>query len=307
MKFYLGVTDTRWYDYLSTRSPEDVNFWQPGENSVFRVLPPWGPFLFKLKHPKNAIGGVGFFASHTRLPLSVAWETFGTRNGCDSFQALREMILRYRKNPGDPNPSIGCIVLTNPVFFRPSDWIPTPENWGKSIVQGKSYTDEEPVGRALWEQVQLLLTKYMTQQPATAVVAPESTAFSTLLTRVRLGQGAFRVMVTDAYTRRCSISGEKTLPVLEAAHIRPFAQQGPHALKNGILLRSDIHKLFDTGYVTITPELKVEVSSRIRQEFENGREYYQYHGRELAFLPPRAEDRPSPEFIDWHNVNIYKG
>jgi putative restriction endonuclease len=307
MKFYLGVTDTNWYEYLSTRRPEDVNFWQPGENSVFRVLPPWGPFLFKLKHPQNAIGGVGFFASHTRLPLSVAWETFGTRNGCDSFQTLREMIRRYRKNPDDPNPSIGCIVLTSPVFFRQSDWIRIPENWSKSIVQGKSYTDEEPVGRALWEQVQVLLTKYMTAQPATAAAGEEPAAFSTLLTRVRLGQGAFRVMVTDAYTRRCSISGEKTLPVLEAAHIRPYAQQGPHALSNGILLRSDIHKLFDTGYVTITPELKVEVSSRIRQEFENGREYYQYHGKELVFLPSRAEDRPGPEFIDWHNSNIYKG
>lgn len=47
-----------------------------------------------------------------------------------------------------------------------------------------------------------------------------------ILIRHRLGQGAFRVLVTDAYQRRCAISGEKTLPVLEAAHIRPYSQHG---------------------------------------------------------------------------------
>lgn len=311
MKFYLGVTDMSWYRYLSTQRPEDVNFWQPGENSVFKVLPPWGPFLFKLKRPENAIGGVGFFSSHTRLPLSMAWETFGTRNGCESLEGFRRLIQRYRREPDNPNPSIGCIVLTGPVFFEPSDWIETPENWSNSIVQGKSYSDEEPVGRALWQQVQQLLGKYMSTQPAqdtpVQTFGESEPQYSTLLTKVRLGQGAFRVLVTDAYTRRCSISGEKTLPVLEAAHIRPFASQGPHRLSNGILLRSDIHKLFDSGYVTITPSLKVEVSARIRQEFENGREYYRYHGKDLGFLPPRPEDQPDPAFIDWHNSNIYRG
>jgi putative restriction endonuclease len=72
---------------------------------------------------------------------------------------------------------------------------------------------------------------------------------------------------------------------LEAAHIRPFAMAGPHTLSNDILLRSDIHKLFDTGYITITPELKVEVSNRIKEEFENGREYHQYHGKDFLYLP----------------------
>ena len=50
----------------------------------------------------------------------------------------------------------------------------------------------------------------------------------------RLGQGAFRVVVTEAYHRRCAISGEKTLPVLEAAHIKPYTQEGPHEISNGL-------------------------------------------------------------------------
>jgi putative restriction endonuclease len=79
MKFYLGVTDNNWFRYLSQINPEDINFWQPGGTVNFKVLTPGAPFLFKLKSPLNAIGGVGFFSSHTFLPISVAWETFGNR------------------------------------------------------------------------------------------------------------------------------------------------------------------------------------------------------------------------------------
>jgi putative restriction endonuclease len=95
-----------------------------------------------------------------------------------------------------------------------------------------------------------------------------------LTTRPRLGQGGFRVMVMDEYSRRCAITGEKTLPVLEAAHIKPYAENGPHQVSNGILMRSDLHTLFDNGYMTLTKEFNIEVSRRIREEFSNGREYY---------------------------------
>ena len=126
------------------------------------------------------------------------------------------------------------------------------------------------------------------------------------LTRGRLGQGGFRVLVTDAYQRRCAITGEKTLPVLEAAHIRPYAEAGPHRIDNGILLRSDLHKLFDLGYVTVTPELRVEVSSRLKEEWENGREYYAYHGKELRVQPGDVAARPSRDFLGWHNQARFK-
>jgi putative restriction endonuclease len=77
------------------------------------------------------------------------------------------------------------------------------------------------------------------------------------------------------------VTGEKTLPVLEAAHIKPYAIEGPHQVNNGILLRSDRHKLFDVGYVTVTPEHTLEVSPRLREEWHNGQEYNAHHGRRL--------------------------
>lgn len=86
-----------------------------------------------------------------------------------------------------------------------------------------------------------------------------------------------------------------------------MASQSPvKKYKNFKIWQPAAHKLFDSGYMTITPALKVEVSKRIREEFENGREYYQYHGRSLAYLPTRSSDVPQEQYIQWHNENVYK-
>jgi putative restriction endonuclease len=112
-------------------------------------------------------------------------------------------------------------------------------------------------------------------------------------------------LVTEAYERRCAVTGERTLPVLEAAHIKPYADSGPHLISNGLLLRSDFHILFDDGYVTVTEDLRLEVSKRIREEFENGREYYRYRGKPLTVLPASIGERPSKDFIRWHNERVF--
>ncbi len=313
MKFYLGVTDNNWYRFLSEQNREDINFWQPGGSSVFKVIEPGAPFLFKLKSPVNAIGGVGFFSSHTFLPLSLAWEFFGPGNGCSSLNELQRMILPLRKDKTNLNPTIGCIVLTNPIFFKKEDRIAVPEDWSNSIVRGKSYSTETLAGKALWDKVDALLQRYLyalpSQESNQLVLEEAGSAMygKSILAKVRLGQGAFRVLVTDAYSRKCSISGEKTLPVLEAAHIKPFAAAGPHFISNALLLRSDLHKLFDGGYITVTKDLKVEVSKRIKEEFENGREYYKFHGSGLYNLPQREQDNPGRDFIEWHNERVYRG
>ena len=311
MKIYLAVTDIDWYHFLRQEHPEEVNFWQPGGTQGFKVLPVGGPFLFKLKAPINAIAGIGFFASHTRLPLSVAWEIFGRSNGTDNYNVFKSKITGYRRD-NQPNPVIGCIILTDPVFFDEADWIPVPKNWASSIVQGKSYNTDDAIGNQLWSQVTYLLRRYKwldrkitpEQQLVTEAAAPE---YREILARVRVGQGTFRALVTDVYQRRCAISGEKTLPVLEAAHIRPYAQAGPHTINNGLLLRSDLHKLFDTGYITLTNDLQVEVSGRIREEFENGKEYYRFQGQKMLILPQQINQQPDPQYLTWHQNNVFNG
>ena len=113
------------------------------------------------------------------------------------------------------------------------------------------------------------------------------------------------MLVTESYGRRCAVTGERTLPVLQAAHIRPVAESGPNKISNGVLLRSDIHILFDGGYVTVTPDFRVEVSRRIHDEFDNGEEYYRLRGEMLNVLPERPSERPSREYLDWHSTNVF--
>src|ERR1044072_4321995 len=103
------------------------------------------------------------------------------------------------------------------------------------------------------------------------------------------------------------MSSERTLPVLQAAHIRPYGKGGEHALSNGLLLRSDLHTLFDLGYVTVDPnEKKILVSDRIKAEFENGREYYKLRGENLV-TPENPLAMPSIESLTYHSDHVFRG
>lgn len=308
MKFWIGVTDNKWFEFLSARSPDEVNFWGPSGFGSFQAVQPGSLFLFKLHSPDNFIAGGGIFIKHSTLPLSLAWDAFGEKNGANSQEALRLLIEKFRpKKPADHDPIIGCTILSNPFFFRKEEWIPAPADWARNIVKGKTYETDQEIGRDIWLKVQEKLKTQYQQQQIPLIAEREERYGSTFLTRARLGQGAFRVLVTDAYTRRCAITGERTLPALEAAHIQPFAKSGPNITANGLLLRSDLHKLFDSGYLSVTPDFSVEVSKKIKEEFENGRDYYALHGRKLIVMPTTERDRPSSEFLEWHNSNIYLG
>jgi putative restriction endonuclease len=114
------------------------------------------------------------------------------------------------------------------------------------------------------------------------------------------------MIVTDVYSRKCAITGERALPALEAARVRPYRDGGEHIAPNGILMRRDIHSLFDAGYVTVTPDYHFEVSRRIREEFENGRHYYELHGTRLT-VPAKDVLKPDLTALRWHNEERFLG
>ncbi len=303
MQFWVGVTDKNWFEFLSARAPDEVNFWQPSARRLAEFLEPGVPFLFKLHAPDDFIVGGGFFVRFSALPARLAWEAFREKNGVTDYASLRRRIEQYRGAiKGDPE--IACNVLNGPFFFNEKDWIPVPESWAPNIVRGRTFDTEEGDGLRLWSAVSERLRGGTV--PANTSEEPARYGADYLI-HARLGQGAFRVLVTEAYERRCAITGERTLPVLEAAHIKPYSETGPHLISNGLLLRSDLHILFDDGYVTVTEDLRVEVSKRIKEEFENGREYYQYRDKPLMIIPGGREERPSVEFLRWHNKNRFLG
>lgn len=310
MKFYVGVTDNDWFEFLRKRQPDEVNFWKPGAQA-FSALDTGEPFLFKLHSPHNFIVGGGFFVRYTRLPLSMVWRVFGEKNGAENYTAFAEKILKYisqeRRRMSDPE--VGCVILVAPVFFPRESWIPAPRDWSPNIVGGKTYNTSESVGKEVWAEVEPLLYRYDRPLPQKGgiMAEPKQRYGTKYLVEARLGQGAFRALVIDAYDRRCAISAEKTVPVLEAGHIKPYSESGPNSPKNGLLLRADLHILFDQGYITVNDKLEVEVSRRIKEEYENGREYYRYHGNRLCIIPKRLEERPASEYLEWHNAKVYKG
>jgi putative restriction endonuclease len=57
--------------------------------------------------------------------------------------------------------------------------------------------------------------------------------------------------------------------------------------------------------MTVTRDHRVEVSSRIKEEFQNGKEYYALHGNAIK-VPQMTDRQPSVEFLQWHNENVYR-
>ena len=250
MKMYVGVTDREWYEFLKERQCKEVNFWRPSAQN-FKAVDENDLFLFKLKGT-NYIAGGGFYVKYSVLPIYLAWEAFGYENGRGTQEELVAAIASKNDRNINFTTQIGCRILTDVFYFEEHDWISAPDSFAKNIVSGKGYTSDTAEGALLYQKINERLM-------ARRILA-FGERYSEYMTKHRLGQGAFRVAVTDAYQRRCAISGEKTLPVLQAAHIIPYADGGQHSVNNGILLRSDIHTLYDQGYITIDPQLRVDVS-----------------------------------------------
>lgn len=302
----MGVTDTDRFESVSRLHADEVNFWQSSGSREFRALRPGEPFLFKLHSPDNFIVGGGHFVRYSALPASLAWDAFGAKNGVASLAELNLRVRRYRREDASFDPVIGCNVLAEPFFFSRPSWVPCPDDWARNIVQGKTDDTAATNGRNLWAAILGSFGGSMVREAAPEGLNDERRFGKEYLTRGRLGQGTFRVLVTDAYARRCAVTGEKTLPVLEAAHVEPYALEGPNRVNNGILLRSDLHKLFDLGYLTVTPDLRLEGSPRLKGEWENGREYYSYQGQPLVVQPSDPANRPAAEYLPWHNENRFR-
>ncbi|BFM38811.1 HNH endonuclease [Synechocystis sp. LKSZ1] len=111
----------------------------------------------------------------------------------------------------------------------------------------------------------------------------------------RRGQKKFREELISLYDGKCAISGTNTIEVLEASHIVPYFGDETNHPTNGILLRSDIHNLFDFGLIAINETTySIMISEMLRGSY-----YQQYDGRQL-YLPKTAGFRPSRKALQRH-------
>ena len=181
-----------------------------------------------------------------------------------------------------------------------------PPSFSPNTQVGKTYDLRDPDGARLWEQVQLRLHEQAARESTTEQYLQPSLYSDPVAVRRRLGQGAFRSLITDVYSRRCAVTGERALPVLEAAHVKPVAEGGRHEVGNGLLLRADLHKLFDRGYLTVDERYRLRVSRRLKDEYDNGEPYYPLAGREI-WQPRSREERVDPRYLEWHRDVVFRG
>lgn len=98
------------------------------------------------------------------------------------------------------------------------------------------------------------------------------------IVRVRRGQRQFREHLLDAQGETCAFTGETPARVLEAGHLYSYAELGVHHEHGGLLLRRDIHRLFDDGWLAVDPgTLKVDVAANL----ETFPQYASLHDRQL--------------------------
>jgi putative restriction endonuclease len=317
VKLWAANTDLDWFDYLASQpSIDEVNFWQPSGGMNFSAIHPGELFLFKLKSPRNVIGGFGILSQASNLPLSLAWEAFGIKNGARTLPEMRERVGRYRHDRVPAaDYTIGCRIVVQPVFLPEPLWIEQPISWARSIVVGKTFDTDTTEGLRLWERLMeaaeaaraLRVGRVHGVAEQSAPYLPNGPRYGEpQLIRPRLGQGAFRLAVTDAYKRQCAVSGGRVLPALDAAHIRSYSDGGEHEVSNGLLLRRDIHSVFDAGYVTFDDDLRMVVSDRVRTDFNNGNEYRRLHGQRLV-VPDAADARPDLTQLRWHQQSKFLG
>ncbi len=306
---FIGNTDSQWFDFLLARPGiTEINFWRPGEPQGFKAIEPGAPFFFRRKAPDRRIGGFGHFAGCLTVSLGLAWDSFGQGNGVESLADFIKAIGHYRGGPVNSASEISCIMLSNPQFFPKDLWVPQREGWGDAIVFGAKLDLDSAEGLRIWQQCQSMagISRGLRAQEAPVPVATGARYGAPILVLPRAGQGIFRMAVTDAYGQACAVTNEHSLPVLDAAHIKPHGEDGAATVSNGLLLRADIHRLFDAGYVTVTPDYRFEVSKRLKEDFNNGKIYYDLHGRPIR-LPARTDQLPDRDALIWHNEVRFVG
>ena len=310
-------TDLRWFRHFCPDDQlvvvDEVNFWRPFAQQEFRALQPGQPLFFRLKSPAAAVAGFGFFAVEHALSVPLAWDFFGAKNGDATLLDFAGRIEAYRARTAcgraaRTGAKLSCLVLRDAVFLPKRQWIPwgIGEGWSPRVQTYKRYGLEAESGR-------LLASLLRNLHPLAVPDLRDEFQLVTADTRVRItgdfaqrsGQGTFKVRLLKAYAGRCAITGEHSVPELDAAHIQPYLGPGSNHVQNGLVLRTDLHRLYDGGYVTVTPDLRFEVSGRLRDEFENGKAYYEMAGRRVA-VPRDRREQPSQAALLWHAESVFK-
>lgn len=290
--FTIAVTDRDWYEYQKRNGfINRINFWTP---KVWKVaITPGTNVVFKLKKTNNMfgdeIGGYGRFVEYKTQSLDQSWKEFGRRNGCDTKE---EYVAKLTKGKGNAFTVCGCMVLDDVVFF---DEFKRLSDYGLSFALNiVTYKNEYSTFPDFGQQ------KVVSSQSSFSLVIPTKKGKKMQSITERVGQGQFHSDVSTAYNHRCCITGESTPELLQAAHIQDYINKESNHIQNGLLLRIDIHKLFDSGLLYIDQNYHVHVSSLVTSP------EYRYLDNHLISLPNNPSEYPSKAALQFKEKSYRK-
>ena len=238
---------------------EVINFWTPTPWNI-RGLQPGNRVYFFLKSPIRKIAGHDEFRRYLNMQVSDAWNAYGTGNGVASFDELVAQVdhfagMNSKRYSPVSDPEIGCIELTNSVFYHDDAFI-DPRTVGLSIpskvVKIKYFVDADSIKTTRTSA---------TTETFSLVTGVSSRKLTSQKKRVRAS--AFRNEILSNYANRCCITGVALQELLEASHIQPYVNENSNHPQNGLCLRVDLDCLFDAGLLTLDHNFNVILSKKL--------------------------------------------
>jgi len=174
-------------------------------------------------------------------------------------------------------------------------WAEFYNNWGDMPFESEKL-------RAKYEQVSLEELNQIAED-----VVPAFGRTREVTVKARVNQSFFRSTILAAYNNRCCVTGLQKAELLVAGHIKPWSVDEANRLnpRNGICINALHDKAFEAGFITITEELKLRVSSLLFKDDSNINStlFLKYDGKPIH-LPTRF--LPDPLFLRYHNKSRFK-
>lgn len=295
--FVISPTDNDWFQFLKTSNFNSfINFWTPTLWNI-QKLTVGERWYFLLKSPIRQLGGFGEFHEYKNLTALEAWKEFGCRNGCISKnQFISKIQLYIDKNSENfggesiniNNYRIGCIILNNCQFWD-EEKFQRPSNYNiefpNQVVKFKYFNQYDP------------FTSFTDQTDDFNLINEPREQYRKETNR-RRGQSEFKGKILKAYKNKCCITGENCPELLDAVHLQAYLSYASHHTQNGILLRVDLHRLFDSGLLFIDGNYIIHISSIIKNTW-----YQQFHNTKI-YIPENVKFHPSKKALELKRNNF---
>ena len=312
---YIINTDPNWISYLLDNGIKNPVFWLKRNNSPHRAALVEGhPIFFRITGTNPpVIKGFGYVKHTLPIRLQQAFLTYGDRLGYSTIGNMVETSSAWTSGVElETGTEVFCIEV---VKFQVIQDIRTDTELRelgidfdhRHVVTGKGLDDSQTERLlALANQKSIYKTNllekffsenvnpYRTEEFTPQDIQDAREKIARLVSK-RRGQPEFRRMLLSAYNSQCAISLCDATPALEAAHIIPYRGPETNHISNGLLLRADIHTLFDLGFIVVdTTRMAIEIHPDLRAS-----SYHTLSGSPLH-LPDREELWPSKEALNWH-------